>query len=296
MLNVIAFVMAIAGGIAMPLMTLVFGRATNGYNDFAAKKISTEEFEIGVLDLVYYYLYIFAGKLIVSYIATLSINVAAIRTTTAIRQAVFLSILRKHISYFDLPSAGSTASQITSNAIRINKGIGERLVVITQALATLVSAFIISMAVQWKLALITMTALPLIAVVTSVCIRRDMSHEVKVMAAYSKAAKIAEEALSSIRTVHAFWAQDDMLDKYDAYLDEAHKHGDRKSINYGILFSIEFFCVYAAIGLAFWEGYRMFNRGQIQAIGDVMTYVLSFFYISPMLTSNLLSLVLFYQL
>lgn len=45
----------------------------------------------------------------------------------------------------------------------------------------------------------------------------------------------------------------------------------KKSPNNGVLFSTEFFCVYAGYGLAFWQGVGMFVRGEIDEPGDVVT-------------------------
>ncbi|KAI0378569.1 P-loop containing nucleoside triphosphate hydrolase protein [Hypomontagnella monticulosa] len=275
MLNLLALITAVAGGATMPLMTVVFGQSTDSYNKFAAGTISGDQFKAEVTTLVYYYLYLFAGRFVVSYAATLAVSIAGIRTTRALRQAFLNHILRMHIWHFDLPSAGSPAAQVTSNGTRINQGIADRLVTITQAMATLVSAFIIAVVVQWKLALITMVALPVIFIVTGICMSIEIGHESKVTAACSQAAVIASEALSSIRTVHAFWAQEKLLKRYDEYLIKAHKHGNKKSLNYGVLFSVEYFCVYSTVALSFWQGYRMYASGEIEGVGKVMTVVLS---------------------
>lgn len=120
------------------------------------------------------------------------------------------------------------------------------------------SGFIIALAVQWKLALIIMSIIPAILIVVSVCIAVDAGHESQITSIYSKAAVSAQEAISSIKTVHAFWAHEKMVEKYQAYLDAARKIGKKKSPNYGILFSTEWFFVLSGTALAFWQGFRMY--------------------------------------
>lgn len=132
------------------------------------------------------------------------------------------------IWHFSLPATNSPATQLTTNTNRVNQGIAERLVIITQAVVTLVASFIVAMVVQWKLALITMTCLPVIFVVIGICMSIDVVHEAQIMTTYSHAASVADEALSSIRTVHAFWAHKKLLKRYNAYLDKAQPAGEQK--------------------------------------------------------------------
>lgn len=206
-----------------------------------------------------------------TYISTLSISIAAIRTTTALRQAFLEKTLRQEIWHFDKRSNGAIASQISTNGNRINQGIAEKLALLVQSLGTFFSAFIVALAVQWKLALITMSVIPAIFLVTFVCIALDAIVESRIVRIYSQAAVIGEESFSSIRTLHAFWAQSKMAKRYDSLLYEAHTEGKLKSPIYGVLFSTEYFFVYSGIALAFWQGHRMFASGEVPNVGKVFT-------------------------
>jgi ATP-binding cassette subfamily B (MDR/TAP) protein 1 len=137
------------------------------------------------------------------------------------------------------------------------------------------SAFIVALAVQWKLALIVMSIVPAILIVTSVCIAIDAVHEAQITRHYSQAAVIAQEAISSIKTVHAFWAQEKLVGKYEEHLQAARKVGKKKSPNYGILFSTEWFFVLSGTALAFWQGFRMYASGEIDNVGTVINVVLA---------------------
>lgn len=65
------------------------------------------------------------------------------------------------------------------------------------------------------------------------------------------------------------------MEKYDEYLKTARKEGTRKSLIYGILFSAQTFFVMSGTALAFWEGFRLFQSGEINNVGTVFTVVLS---------------------
>ena len=132
-----------------------------------------------------------------------------------------------------------------------------------------------ALAIQWKLALIIMSIVPVILLVTGGCIAVDAVQEARITRIYSRASVTAQDAISSIKTVHAFWAQEKLVKQYDDYLSAAHKEGKKKSPNYGILFSTEYFLVLCATALAFWQGFRMYQSGEIESVGVVLNVVLS---------------------
>lgn len=65
------------------------------------------------------------------------------------------------------------------------------------------------------------------------------------------------------------------MERYDEYLQSAHKEGKKKSLIFGIIFSSQTFLVMSGTALAFWEGFRMFRSGEIHSVGTVFTVVLS---------------------
>lgn len=273
-------------------MTLVFGDSIAQFNDFSTADIDPDGFRNQILDSVYVislpeyateranerrkiFVYLFVAKLVLSYISTLSICISAIRTTRDLRQDFLNSTLRKEIWHFDTQDASSVAVLVTTNGSRVNKGIADKLAFLIQYLAMFVASFIVALAVQWKLTLITMSIIPAIFIITAICITLDAIVESKVMRIYSKGGSVAQEAISTIRTVHAFWAQSKMINKYDRYLKDAHTEGKKKSILYGVLFSTEYFCVFSGIALAFWQGYRMFRSGEIESVVCINLHIFS---------------------
>ncbi|KAL8932767.1 MAG: hypothetical protein Q9216_006688 [Gyalolechia sp. 2 TL-2023] len=270
----IAFLGAVASGAALPLMTIVFGSFTTRFGDFSTGASSPADFKKEVNRFVLYYVYLFLARFLIIYISTVAVMTASIRTTKALRQAFLASILRKEIWYFDTQNGGSIATQVTTNGNKITQGTSDKLFLFVQAISTFLSAFVVALAVQWKLALITLTCVPLIFIVLAVAIGIDSVIESKVLRTFSSGAAIAQESISSVSTVQAFWAQDRMIKRYAEYLQLAHKQGSRKSPLLGIVFSTEYFCSYGAVALAFWQGFRMYQSGEVSSIGTVFTVVL----------------------
>jgi ATP-binding cassette subfamily B (MDR/TAP) protein 1 len=178
-------------------------------------------------------------------------------------------ILRQNIAYFDSDAAASVTVQATTNGNNVNNGISEKLTITIQGVSTFVTAFIVAFIVQWKLTLITLGIVPAILIVTGVCIDIDTKNEGQLLPIYSRAGLIAEEVFSTVRTVHSFWLNPLLSKKYDKLLGDAMEVGMRKSPNYAVLFSAEFFCIYAGYALAFWQGIRRYQSGEISESGDV---------------------------
>lgn len=160
---------------------------------------------------------------------------------------------------------------MTTNGARINKGIADKLAFLIQYFAMFFAAFLVALISQWKLTLITMTVIPAIILIMSICVPLEVAVESRVMRMYSKGGSIAQEVISTVRNIHAFWAQSKMVEKYDSLLQKAHEEGKKKSILYGVLFSTEYFLVFSGVALSFWKGYKMVVSGEIDGIGPVFT-------------------------
>ncbi|KAJ4259744.1 hypothetical protein NW762_007675 [Fusarium torreyae] len=274
-LNITSLICSIASGAAMPLMTIVFGQFTGRFSDFAGGSVDPDDFKDDVNQFVLWFIYLFVGKFVLAYVATTAVTISGIRTTRVLRQRFLEHLLRTEIWYFDTANVGSPATQMTTNVTRINQGIAEKLSLLVQGLAMFFSSFVVAISVQWKLALITLTVVPLFFLIIGIGMAIDAPIEAKVTGSYSQGNAFAQEVLASIRTVHAFWAQGRMKVRYDKYLDEAHQYGKKKSIVYGIMSSSTYFCMYGGNALAFWQGFRMYQSGEIDSVGTVFTVVLS---------------------
>ena len=193
------------------------------------------------------------------------------KTTAALRAHFVETTLRQDIAFFDSAQSGSAAVQVATNGNLVNQGISEKLGIIVQGIVTVFAAFIVAFTVQWKLTLITIAIVPSILVITAVGFDGITKVEKRIFPIYSRAGLLAEEVFSSMRTVHAFWAHPKLSADYEGYLAQAKKEGMSLSPWYGVVFSIEYFCVFSGYGLAFWQGIKMYASGEITEPGDIVT-------------------------
>ncbi|ODH50009.1 hypothetical protein GX48_03813 [Paracoccidioides brasiliensis] len=270
-LYLVSFVSAVGAGAAMPLMTLVFGGFVTDTTNFATGLLSPEKFRSELNKFALWFIYLFVAKFGLTYIFTVASTIAGIRTTKALRVDFLERTLRQDINFFDSSNQGATAMHVTTNGNLVNQAIAEKLALTVQATSTFFAGFIVSFVVQWKLTLIGICIVPVIVVALAVCLVIDAKQETNVLGFYAKASALAEEAFSSIRTVQAFWAQPRLSKLYNDFLQLAHLEGNKKSPNYGAMFSTEYFCIYSAYGLVFWQGIRLLSNGEIRNSGDIVT-------------------------
>jgi ATP-binding cassette, subfamily B (MDR/TAP), member 1 len=90
---------------------------------------------------------------------------------------------------------------------------------------------------------IVMSIIPAIFVTIGGCLAVVFPIEAKTTRIYSRAAVLAQDAISSIKTIHAFGAEKKIVAKYDKFLEEAHVISKPKSVAFGVLFSGQTFFV-----------------------------------------------------
>ncbi|KAI7325846.1 putative ABC transporter [Hortaea werneckii] len=276
LLYALGLLCAIATGSALPLMTIVFGSSTRSVSSYgSSRQDHNEAVTQDINHLVLWFVYLFVARFVCGYVGTLCICTAAVRTTKALRKRFLERLLRQEITHFDVEGGGSVASQVTTNGNRIHLGISEKLYTCAIGISMFFSAFVVALVVQWKLALITMSIVPGIILACGACVGAIIPIEAKLGQLYSQAGIIAQDALGSMKTILAFGAQGKIVSMYDEYLRAAHRVGKKKAIIFGVLFASQTFFTLAGTALAFWEGARLYQSGEIADVGKVITIILS---------------------
>ncbi|CAF3789545.1 unnamed protein product, partial [Rotaria sp. Silwood1] len=146
--------------------------------------------------------------IICGYIRVTAFNITAERQTRTIRQTLFQSILKKDIVYFDTHKTGELSTLISDDINKIRDGIGDKLGALIDTISIFICCIIIGFVKGWKLALVIFSTLPVIVttfIITSKLITSLTTIELN---AYRKAGAVAEEVITSIRTVLSYNGQE----------------------------------------------------------------------------------------
>ncbi|KAK4184955.1 Leptomycin B resistance protein pmd1 [Podospora australis] len=274
-IQAIAAVAAIGSGAGIALQNLVFGQFVTVITDYVSEASTPEVFMDDVAQLSLYFVYLGIGRYALSYVYNVLFTYASYRIVRNIRRDYLRAALSQDIAYFDFGTGGSIATQATSNGRLIHGGISEKLGLTFQGLAAFVTAFIVAFVTHWKLTLITLCIAPATIIIMGVVATIEAGYETKILAAYAQANSFAEGVLASARTVHAFGMRERLVARFDEYLVEAGRWGDKISPLLGVLFSAEYTIIYLGFGLAFWQGIHMLARGDIDTPGDIFTVLMS---------------------
>ncbi|CAN1238820.1 ABC transporter B family member 15 [Linum grandiflorum] len=158
------------------------------------------------------------------------------RQASRMRASYLRAVLRQEVGYFDL-NATSTSEVITSvsnDTLVIQDVLSEKVPNLLMNLSTFLSSYVVGLVMLWKL---TIVGIPFIVILvipgimygrTLMVVARKMRDE------YNKAGNIAEQAISSIRTVYAFVTEENTTAAYSAALELSVKLGLKQGLAKGL--------------------------------------------------------------
>ncbi|KAJ7322287.1 hypothetical protein JRQ81_018574 [Phrynocephalus forsythii] len=221
-------------------------------------------------EYAYYYSAIGAAVLIAAYMHVACWTLAAGRQTKHIRQHFFHAIMRQEIGWFDVNDVGELNTRLIDDVSKINDGIGDKMAMLIEGVATFIAGFVVGFIKGWKLTLVILAISPVLGISAAAWAKVLTAYTSKELAAYAKAGSVAEEVLSAIRTVVAFGGQNKEIMRYHKNLEDAKDIGIRKAITASVSIGLAFLLIYAAYALAFWYGTTLIiDEGY--SIGEVLT-------------------------
>ncbi|XP_067109328.1 bile salt export pump [Osmerus mordax] len=279
---------ALVHGAASPLMLLVYGMMTN---TFVAYELEVQELsnpnktcinntiawtngsqfvtsdngtvlcgvdiEAQMTMFAYYYVGIGVGVLIVSYFQIALWVTAAARQIQRIRKTYFRKIMRMEIGWFDCNSVGELNTRISDDINKINNAIADQVSIFIERISTFFFGFMVGFIGGWKLTLVVIAVSPLIGLAAGLMAMAVARLTGRELEAYAKAGAVADEVLSSIRTVAAFGGEEKEAERYDRNLVEAQNWGVKKGTIIGLFQGYLWCIIFLCYALAFWYGSKL---------------------------------------
>ncbi|BAT76976.1 hypothetical protein LR48_Vigan01g291400 [Vigna angularis] len=271
LLMIVGTMGAIANGISLPLMTLLFG---NMINAFGGTKNSNEVVvEVSKVSLEIVYL-----AVVTCFASLLQLTcwmITGERQAARIRGLYLQTILRQDVTFFDEETrTGEVVGRMSGDTVLIQDAMGEKVGQFLQLLATSVGGFVIAFIRGWLLTVVMLSCIPLIVLggaMVSLVIAKASSRGQE---AYSLAATVVEQTIGSIRTVASFTGEKQAIDKYSQSLIKAYKAGVREALASGFGFGSLSFVSTCSYGLAIWFGAKMvIEKGYTG--GEVVTVMMA---------------------
>jgi ATP-binding cassette subfamily B protein len=199
-------------------------------------------------------------------------SVAGERAVARIRERLFAGILDQEIAFFDERRTGELTNRLSSdttvlqNAVSVNISMGLRS--LAQVLGGV--GFLL-----WTSPLLTglmLSVVPAIAVGAVVYGRRIRKLAREVQDALASASEVAEEAISGIRTVRSFAAEQAEVRRYSEKVQHSYFLAKHRAYAGAVFMAAASFAGYAAAALVFWYGGRLVVRGQM-TVGGLTSFL-----------------------
>ncbi|KAF5733481.1 ABC transporter B family member 19-like [Tripterygium wilfordii] len=194
---------------------------------------------------------------------------AGTKLTVRVRDLLFRSILRQEPGWFDFEenSTGVLVSKLAVDCVSFRSVLGDRFSVLFMGLSSAAVGIGICFALEWRLALLAAALTPFTLgasyfnLIINVGPKLDNS-------AYAKASSIAGSAVSNIRTVATFSAQEQLVKSFDQALSEPKKKSVQKSQIFGLALGFSQGAMYGAYTLTLWFGAYLVKKGDT-SFGEV---------------------------
>jgi ATP-binding cassette subfamily B (MDR/TAP) protein 1 len=191
-------------------------------------------------------------------------SIAGCRLIRRIRLMTFEKVVNMEIEWFDHTenSSGAIGARLSADAAKVRGLVGDALQLVVQNLTTLVAGLVIAFVSNWELSLIILALIPLIGLNGWIQMKfiQGFSADAKMM--YEDASQVANDAVSSIRTVASFSAEEKVMELYKKKCEAPLRTGIRTGIISGIGFGVSFFLLFGVYAASFYAGARMVEDGK----------------------------------
>jgi len=191
-------------------------------------------------------------------------SIAGCRLIRRIRLMTFEKVVNMEIEWFDHTenSSGAIGARLSADAAKVRGLVGDALQLVVQNSATLIAGLIIAFVSNWELSLIILALIPLIGLNGWIQMKfiQGFSADAKMM--YEEASQVANDAVSSIRTVASFSAEEKVMELYKKKCEAPLRTGIRTGIISGIGFGVSFFLLFGVYAASFYAGARLVEDGK----------------------------------
>jgi ATP-binding cassette, subfamily B, multidrug efflux pump len=242
------------------------------------RDIATRNFA-GLRTLAGLYVGVLVAGFVTEYVQTWTLQITGQRIMFDLRREIYGRLQRLDVRYYDRNPVGRLMTRVTSDVDALNDLFASGVITVFSDIFTLVGIMVILLIMNWRLALVTFTVLPLIVVITQ-WFRRNVRESYRVVRGWvARINAFLQENITGMATVQLFRREALNFARFDE-IDRKHRDANIESIFYYAVFYPAVEAVGAlASALVIWYGGGEVLRGVIQigALVAVLQYARRFF-------------------
>ncbi|KAJ8131314.1 hypothetical protein O1611_g2312 [Lasiodiplodia mahajangana] len=173
-----------------------------------------------------------------------------------VRDRAFRAMLRQDVAFFDKEenTPGALTSFLSTETTHVAGLSGVTLGTLLTITTTLVSSIVLGLVIGWKLALVCISAVPVIIAAGYFRYHMLAHFQQRSKRAYEKSASYASEAISGIRTVASLTREKDVLAQYQQSLVAQQRASLISVLKSSLLYAASQATLFLAFALGFWYG------------------------------------------
>uniref|UniRef100_UPI00398E794E ABC-type oligopeptide transporter ABCB9 n=1 Tax=Pristiophorus japonicus TaxID=55135 RepID=UPI00398E794E len=195
------------------------------------------------------------------------------RLNVRIRGLLFKSLLQQDIAFFDCNHTGDITSRLTSDTTVVSNMISQNLNVFSRNLIKCVGVCVFMFTLSWKLTVVTLLGFPVIMMVSKFYGKYYKGLSKQVQDALGQANNIAEETMSSMKTVRSFATEQIELNHYNEKLHNVYNLNKKEALAYTYYtWSSRFVAISVQVAILYYGGYLVVS-GHITG-GDLISFII----------------------
>ncbi|KAK4782251.1 hypothetical protein SAY86_016353 [Trapa natans] len=280
LLMALGFFGAVGDGFTLPLMLYILSRLMNNIGSSQLGH-TTEVFLNNMDKNAVALLCLACGSFFACFLEGYCWTRTGERQAARMRHRYLKALLRQDVGYFDLQvtSTSEVITCVSNDNLVIQDVLSEKVPNFLMNLAMFMGSYIVAFLMLWRLAIVGLPFIVLLVIPGIIYGRTLMGLALKIRNEYNQAGAIAEQAVSSIRTVYAFSGESKTTSEFSAALGGSVKLGLRQGLakglavgSNGVVFGIwSFMCYYGSRMVMYHgaQGGTVFAVGAATALGGL---------------------------
>ena len=227
---------------------------------------------------------VFLVQALFSFVHSLSLAYVGERAIADIRIQVFTHLQRLSLKFYADHRTGELISRLTNDVTLLQSAITNDLVALLRQSLTLIGAAILLFVLDWRLTLVILVGIPIIAL-TMVALGRKIRAVAKVVQdRLAEVANVAEETISGVRIVKSFAREEHEVRRFADRVNATFRAAMERAKIAAVLGPFIGFLAFASITITLWFGSFEVIQGRLTAGGLVAYLVYTMLVATPVAT------------
>ncbi|XP_016180302.1 ABC transporter B family member 15 isoform X2 [Arachis ipaensis] len=271
---------AIGDGLTTPLVLFITSKMMNNLGSFSnldGGGAFTQNINKNAVAL----LYLACGSFVACFLEGYCWTRTGERQATRMRGRYLKAVLRQEVAYFDLhvTSTSEVITSVSNDSLVIQDCLSEKVPNFLMNASMFIGSYIVAFALLWRLAIVGFPFVVLLVIPGLMYGRTLMGLARKIREEYNQAGTVAEQAISSIRTVYSFVGENKTIGAFSDALQGSVRLGLKQGLakglaigSNGVVFAIWSFMSYYGSRLVMYhaaQGGTVFAVGAAIALGGL---------------------------